>query len=235
MNDDVRAPPSALSVGWAVSPGLTDYEHAVAVMERRVAAIAAARERELVWLLEHPPLYTAGTSARPEHLKDPGRFPVHSAGRGGQLTYHGPGQRILYVMLDVRRRFGGDVRLFVATLERWMIAALARLNIEGQTVEGRTGVWVRDAQGSGDGEPSLSKIAALGLRVRRGVSFHGLSLNVTPDLSHYDGIVPCGIADAGVTSLERLSATCSMKDVDNALKSAFGTMVAPIEPSAPPS
>lgn len=207
--------PTPSPVAWAVSSGLTPYEDAVAVMETRAAEIASGSAGELVWLVEHPPLYTAGTSAKPEHLVDETRFPVHKTGRGGELTYHGPGQRIAYVMLDVKARHGGDVRGFVQGLEAWIIEALSSLGVSGRLVDGRVGVWVDEA---GAAE---AKIAALGIRIRRGISLHGISLNVSPDLSHYDGIVPCGIADRGVTSLAKLGIAASMRDVDNALKVAF--------------
>lgn len=235
MSDIRRKPDPSGGIGWCMSPGLTEYDQATAIMESRVAGIAAGRERELVWLVMHPPLYTAGTSTRPGDLMKPDRFPVHWTGRGGQLTYHGPGQRIAYLMLDVRRRFGGDVRLFVATLERWLIATLARLGVEAQTVAGRTGVWVPERTGLPmESTAAVAKIAAIGLRVRGGVSFHGLALNVAPDLSHYEGIVPCGITDAGVTSLERLGIAAAMKDVDNALLNAFEAIIAPVERCPPP-
>lgn len=212
MMDFDRSP-----VRWRVSPGLTSYPLAVAAMEERAAEIRAGNEPELVWLLEHPPLYTAGTGTRFSDLKDPDRLPVFTTGRGGQLTYHGPGQRIAYVMLDVQRRFGADIRAFVGALEGWLIAALAELGVRGETREGRVGVWV-----TGPGDPDTErKIAALGIRIRRGVSFHGLSLNVAPDLSHYAGIVPCGIAEHGVTSLADLGCSVSMKDVDISLRRAF--------------
>jgi lipoyl(octanoyl) transferase len=206
------------AVAWTVSPGLVDYPLAVAAMERRVAAIRRGDAPELVWLLEHPPLYTAGTGTRPADLKDPDRFPVFATGRGGQLTYHGPGQRIAYVMLDVQRRFGTDVRAFVATLERWIIASLALHGIEGEVRKGRVGVWVTPP---GRGAEPERKIAAIGIRVRHGVSYHGISLNVAPDLTHYDGIVPCGIADRGVTSLADLGLPTPIKDVDMSLRTAF--------------
>lgn len=204
-------------VQWTLSPDLVDYPFAVAAMERRVAAIRGREAPELVWLLEHPPLYTAGTSARPADLKDPGHLPVFATGRGGQYTYHGPGQRIAYVMLDVQRRFGPDVRAFVAALERWIIDSLARLGIEGEVRPGRVGVWVpRPEEPEGE-----RKIAAVGIRVRNGVSYHGISLNVAPDLSHYDGIIPCGIADRGITSLADLGHPALTKDVDMSLRSGF--------------
>jgi lipoyl(octanoyl) transferase len=206
------------AVAWTVSPGLVDYPLAVAAMERRVAAIRRGEAPELVWLLEHPPLYTAGTGTHATDLKDPDRFPVFATGRGGQLTYHGPGQRIAYVMLDVQRRFGTDVRAFVGTLERWIIASLALHGLEGEVRQGRVGVWVIPP--NRDAEPER-KIAAIGIRVRHGVSYHGISLNVAPDLAHYDGIVPCGIADRGVTSLADLGLRTPIKDVDMSLRTAF--------------
>ncbi len=201
-------------VQWTSSSGLIEHPFAVAVMEQRVAAIRRHEAPELVWLLEHPPLYTAGTSARPADLKDPDRFPVYPTGRGGQYTYHGPGQRIAYVMLDVQRRFGSDVRAFVGSIEQWIIATLAQLGIEGEVHPGRVGVWV-------GGAASERKVAAIGIRIRHGVSFHGLSLNVAPDLTHFDGIVPCGIADRGVTSLADLGCHASIKDVDMCLRRTF--------------
>jgi lipoyl(octanoyl) transferase len=186
-------------------------------MEARVERIALARAPELVWLLEHPPIYTGGTSARPEDLLDPDRFPVLRTGRGGQFTYHGPGQRVVYVMLDVKRRFR-DVRAFVAALEAWTIDALAELRVVGETRPGRVGIWVRRP---GNGVQGEDKIAAIGLRLRKWVSLHGLSLNVSPDLGHYTGIVPCGIAGHGVTSLAALGAPASMEVVDKALRTNF--------------
>jgi lipoyl(octanoyl) transferase len=182
-------------------------------MERRVAAIRAGTEGELVWLLEHPPLYTAGASARPEDLLDPDLLPVHRTGRGGQFTYHGPGQRVAYVMLDLERR-GPDVRAYVNSLEEWLIRTLARLGVAGERRAGRVGIWVA-RPGRED------KIAAIGVRVRRWVTYHGVSLNVAPDLSHYAGIVPCGIAQHGVTSLAELGVPASMSDVDAVLRAAF--------------
>jgi len=202
---------------WASTPGLTGYPFAVAAMERRIAEIHDRAARELVWLLEHPPLFTAGTSAKSADLKQPARLPVYATGRGGQYTYHGPGQRIAYAMLDVKRRYGSDVRAFVADLERWIVTALAGLGIAGEVRPGRVGVWVVDP-GAADPE---RKIAAIGIRIRRGVSYHGVSLNVAPDLAHYEGIVPCGIADHGVTSLADLGSPAAMKDVDMCLRKAF--------------
>ncbi len=212
MMDFDRSP-----VQWTVTPGLVDYPLAVAAMERRVAAIRAREAPELVWLLEHPPLYTAGTSARPADLKDPDRLPVFAAGRGGQYTYHGPGQRIAYVMLDVQRRFGTDSRAFVSALERWIIETLGRIRLEGEVRPGRVGVWVPPPEGGGEER----KIAAIGIRVRHGVSYHGVSLNVAPDLAHYDGIVPCGIADRGVNSLAELGHHTPTKGVDMYLRRSF--------------
>lgn len=205
------------AVQWTASPGLVSYAPAVAAMERRVAAIRQGEAPEIVWLLEHPPLYTAGTSARPADLRDPDRFPVFASGRGGQYTYHGPGQRIAYVMLDVQRRFGADMRSFVGALEAWIIDGLAAFGIGGEIRPGRVGVWVAEP----DAPAIERKIAAIGIRVRRGVSFHGLSLNVAPDLAHYGGIVPCGIAEHGVTSLADLGRPAPMKDVDMCLRRSF--------------
>ena len=207
---------------WRIAPGLTRYDEALAVMEARVAAIHDGRAGELVWLVEHPPLYTAGTSARAEDLLAPDRFPVHQAGRGGQYTYHGPGQRVVYVMLDLNRR-GRDVRAFVAQLEAWIIAALAEFNITGHIRDGRVGVWVErpDKPRRLDGSPAEDKIAAIGIKLRRWISFHGLAINVEPDLSHFDGIVPCGLSSFGVTSLVDLGLPVDMSDLDAALKKHF--------------
>ena len=212
-------------VEWITSPGLTGYEEAVERMEARAGAIAAGRAGEAVWLLEHPPLYTAGTSARPEDLTDPGRFPVFPSRRGGQYTYHGPGQRIAYVMLDVAAR-GRDLRAFVAAIEEWVIVTLADFGVEGERREGRVGVWVARPEKPPlpDGTPREDKIAAIGLRLRKWISFHGLSINVDPDLSHYEGIVPCGITGHGVTSLADLGIAATMADVDAALKRNFATV-----------
>lgn len=210
-------------VAWTVSDDPVDYDEAVAAMESRVAAIAAGRASELVWLLEHPPLYTAGTSARPGDLVAPDRFPVHATGRGGQYTYHGPGQRVAYVMLDLRRR-SPDLRRFVAALESWLIGTLERFNVRGERREDRVGVWVRRPD---RGEGAEDKIAALGIRVRRSVTFHGISLNVDPDLSHFDGIVPCGVREGGVTSLVDLGLPVTMHDADVALRTAFEEVFGP--------
>lgn len=204
---------------WTVSDGLTAYPEAVATMERIAAGIAAGTEPETVWLVEHPPLYTSGTSAKPGDLLE-ARFPVFETGRGGQFTYHGPGQRVAYVMLDLNRR-GRDVRTFVQHLEAWVMAALAEFNVTGETREGRVGVWVKRPD---KGEGYEDKIAAIGIRLRKWVSFHGISLNVEPDLSHFSGIVPCGIAEQkfGVTSLVDLGLPVTMDDADVALKKSFG-------------
>ncbi|MBC8241816.1 MAG: lipoyl(octanoyl) transferase LipB [Alphaproteobacteria bacterium] len=200
---------------WRISDGLVDYERAVQAMEARVAAIRAGEEEELVWLLQHPPLYTAGTSAKDADLLQPDRLPVHRTGRGGQYTYHGPGQRIAYVMLDLQRR-QMDVRRYVALLEAWLIATLRRFNLRGERREGRVGLWIDRGQGRDD------KIAAVGVRVRRWVTYHGIALNVEPDLSHYAGIVPCGIQEHGVTSLVDLGLPIEMAEVDVQLAQAWG-------------
>lgn len=214
-------------VEWRTSEGLVPYDEALATMEARVAAISAGRADELIWFLEHPPIYTAGTSARPGDLTDPGRFPVHVAGRGGQYTYHGPGQRVAYVMLDLNRR-GRDVRRFVADLEAWIIAALAEFNVRGEMREGRVGVWVArpDRPALPDGTPAEDKIAAIGVKLRRWISFHGISINVEPDLTHFGGIVPCGIREHGVTSLVDLGLPVTMADLDAALLKHFGEVFA---------
>jgi lipoyl(octanoyl) transferase len=210
---------------WRISDALVPYEEALAAMEARVADIRAGRAPELVWLLEHPPLYTAGTSAKGVDLLKPERFPVHSAGRGGQYTYHGPGQRVAYVMLDLRAR-RQDVRNFVTGLEEWTIRTLARFNVTAERRAGRVGVWV--ARGRRE-----DKIAAIGVRIRHWVSFHGISINVEPDLSHYDGIVPCGIAEHGVTSLVDLGLPVTMADLDMALAETFGEIFpSSVRPSA---
>jgi lipoyl(octanoyl) transferase len=208
---------------WRIAENPVDYGPAVAEMEARVAAIRAGTAPELVWLLEHPPLYTAGTSAKPEDLLDPGRFPVHSSGRGGQYTYHGPGQRIAYVMLDLERR-GHDLRAYVAALEQWIILALARFAIVGERRAGRVGIWVVREDGRED------KIAAIGVRVRRWVTLHGLAINVAPDLGHFSGIVPCGIAEHGVTSLADLGLEVGLGDLDRALAATFDEAFAAISP-----
>ncbi|WP_269514013.1 lipoyl(octanoyl) transferase LipB [Brevundimonas subvibrioides] len=211
-------------VEWVVAPGYVPYEDAVAEMERRVAAIAAGDAAERVWLLEHLPLYTAGVSARDGDLLDAGRFPVHRTGRGGQFTYHGPGQRVAYVMLDLNAR-GKDVRGFVRGLEAWLIGALAEFGVEAGVREGRVGVWV---ERSGPGWSREDKIAAIGVKIRKWVSFHGISLNVEPDLGHFGGIVPCGITDHGVTSLMDLGIICGMDEADVALKASFRRVFGPV-------
>ena len=200
-------------VEWRVSQGLTAYADALAAMEARAAAIRAGEAGELAWLLEHPPLFTAGTSAAADELINPQRFPVHEAGRGGRYTYHGPGQRVGYVMLDLERR-GKDIRCFVHALEGWLIAALARVGVEARREPGRIGLWV----GHGAQE---AKIAAIGVRVKRWVTLHGFSVNVSPDLAHFGGIVPCGISKFGVTSLAALGNPAAMADVDRALEGGF--------------
>ncbi|MBN9333476.1 MAG: lipoyl(octanoyl) transferase LipB [Devosia sp.] len=210
------------AVEWVQFDGLMDYERTLAAMENRAAQIAAGEAPEAVWLLEHPPLYTGGTSAQPEDLIN-ARFPVYPAGRGGQYTYHGPGQRVAYVMLDLTQR-GRDIRCLVKGLEQWVIDTLAAHNITGGRREGRIGVWVqRPDKGFGRED----KIAAIGVRVRKWVTFHGISLNVDPDLGHYDGIVPCGITDQGVTSVEDLGQLVSMSEVDSVMRSTFETIFGP--------
>ena len=206
-------------VRWEIAPTPQPYLESVARMEREVELIARGEAAELVWLVEHPALYTAGTSAKIEDLVAPDRFPVFQTGRGGQYTYHGPGQRVAYVMLDLKKR-GGDVRGFVAGLERWIIATLAGFGIHGETREDRVGVWVT-RPGRED------KIAALGIRVRRGVTFHGISINVNPDLSHFEGIVPCGVTQHGVTSFQDLNVDVGMNALDARLASAFKEIFAP--------
>ncbi len=204
-------------VEWAIAEAPVDYQEALAEMDARVAAIAAGRAPERVWLLEHPPLYTAGTSARDGDLIEADRFPVFRSGRGGQFTYHGPGQRVAYVMLDLNRRTP-DLRRYVAALEEWLIATLAAFNVRGERREDRVGVWVRRPDKSALAE---DKIAAIGIRVRHWVTFHGISLNVEPDLSHFSGIVPCGVRGQGVTSLVDLGRPVTMPEVDGALQAAF--------------
>ena len=209
---------------WRVSDAPVPYAEALAFMDERAAAIREGTAPECVWLLEHPPLYTGGTSANPADLLDAGRFEVHRTGRGGEYTYHGPGQRVGYVMLDLKDR-GGDVRAYVRDLEEWVIRTLARFTVTGERREGRAGVWVRRGNKGAPGRED--KVAALGVRVRRWVSLHGIALNVEPDLSHYDGIVPCGIAGHGLTSLMDLGITASMAEVDMALRAEFDTVFMP--------
>lgn len=206
--------PGQASIDWRIDDSPVAYPDAVAFMERRVAEIRAGTASETVWLLEHPPLYTAGTSAQEQDLITPDRFPVYQTGRGGQYTYHGPGQRVGYVMLDLKKR-NGDLRRYVQDLEEWIIRALASFNVKGERRDGRVGIWVDRGHGRED------KIAAIGVRVRQWVTFHGISINLDPDLSHFDGIVPCGIAEHGVTSLADLGLPVTMADLDVALRGAF--------------
>jgi lipoyl(octanoyl) transferase len=215
----LRAP-----IDWMAAPAPVPYDVACAVMAARVEAIAAGAAGEAVWLLEHPPLYTAGTSAKREHLLEPGRLPVFASPRGGQFTYHGPGQRVVYLMLDVRARFG-DVRAYVAAIEQWIIAVLAELGVAARRREGLIGVWVNTSTSS---PPQFAKIAAIGLRLRRWISSHGVSLNVAPDLAHYAGIVPCGLNEP-VTSLARLGHHVSLVEVDAALRKTFEPRFGPVE------
>ena len=217
MNDapSIAAAPAE----WRTTPGLTPYQDALATMQDRVAAIRAGTAPELVWLVEHPPLYTAGTSAKPDELTDPTRFPTFTAGRGGQWTYHGPGKRTAYVMLDLARPHGAvpahDIRCFVNGLEHWLINALARFGVRGERRQNRIGIWVAAPDGT------EAKIAAIGVRVTRWVSWHGVALNVAPDLSHYTGIIPCGITQHGVTSLHALGVPATMQQADAALRAAW--------------
>lgn len=213
----------AVDVEWRISPDQVPYPVALAEMEARAAAIAAGEAPELVWLLEHPPLYTAGTSTNPKDLLTPDRFPVYETGRGGQYTYHGPGQRVGYAMLNLKTR-GQDVRAFVAGLEDWIIGALAHFHINGEVRTDRVGVWVKRPD---RGLETEDKIAAIGVRVRRWVTFHGISINVDPDLEHFSGIVPCGIQQHGVTSFEDLGLTASMPDLDMALRTEFERVFGP--------
>ncbi|MEG3155181.1 lipoyl(octanoyl) transferase LipB [Sphingomonas sp. RB1R13] len=203
---------------WRIEPGLTDYARALTTMDARAAAIRAGTAGELAWLVEHPPLFTSGTSADPAELTNPAGFPVHHAGRGGRFTYHGPGQRVGYLMLDLDAR-GRDIRHFVHSLEAWLIAALARLGVAARREPGRIGLWV----GQGTDE---AKIAAIGVRVKRWVTLHGFSVNVAPDLDHFGGIIPCGISDFGVTSLEKLGNKASMADLDASLEAEFPIFLA---------
>ena len=226
--------PDGRPVEWAASRGYVDYEAAVAAMEARAAAISAGEAGELVWLLEHPPLYTAGVSSKDDDLLDAARFPVHRSGRGGQFTYHGPGQRVAYVMLDLNQR-GRDVRTFVRGLEQWIIGALGEFGVPADVREGRVGVWVvpdRRSATSGmtnSGVSGEAKIAAIGVKVRKWVSFHGISLNVEPELDHFSGIVPCGITDHGVTSLVDLGVPATMDEADAALKTSFRRVFGAVE------
>ena len=208
-------------IEWRVSQGLTDYPEALETMERRVADIVDGGP-ELVWLVEHPPLYTAGTSSKSDDLLDGSRFPVFTAGRGGKYTYHGPGQRVCYVMMDLDRR-GRDVRRYVRALEEWAIVTLRELGVAGDRREGRVGIWV-DRSVAGDPVAREDKIAAIGVRVRHWISFHGISINLEPDLAHYEGIVPCGISEFGMTSLRDLGVKVSMSELDDLLKKSFETV-----------
>ena len=231
----MTAPPAIAlpdtDVEWITAPGLTSYPDALAAMEARVAAIRAGTAPERVWLVEHPPLYTAGTSARAEELIAPDRFPTFRAGRGGQWTYHGPGQRTVYVMLDLDRPHGGvparDIHCYVHGLEEWLIRALARLGVTGERREGRVGIWVVDRATGAE-----AKIGAIGVRVSRWVSWHGVALNVAPDLGHFAGIVPCGIRAHGVTSLAALGAPATMAAADAALRAAWDEVFGPAAPAA---
>lgn len=221
-------------VEWIVTDGLTDYRAAEAWMEARADAIAQGQATECIWLVEHPPLYSAGTSARPADLVDPDRFPVYPTRRGGQYTYHGPGQRVAYVLLDVGRR-GRDVRRFVQTLEAWVIETLAQFNVTGVIRDGRVGVWVErpDKPVGPGGAVAEDKIAAIGIRLRKWISFHGISVNVEPDLSHFDGIVPCGISDHGVTSLVDLGLPVGLPELDVALRTSFAKIFGDLPENAP--
>jgi lipoyl(octanoyl) transferase len=223
---DRPAVDGAPAVEWRASEGRVPYGEALAVMEQRAEAVGAGEAHELVWLLEHPPLYTAGTSARPEELIE-ARFPVHHVGRGGQFTYHGPGQRVVYLMLDLKRR-RPDLRAYVATLEEWIIRTLGRFNVRGERRADRIGVWVRRPD---KGAGREDKIAAIGIRVRRWVTLHGIALNVDPELAHFAGIVPCGVNEPryGVTSLVDLGVPVSMAEVDMALRAEFETLFGPID------
>ena len=224
---DLAAATPAGTVEWRIAEGLTPYPEAVAAMQTRVAAIHAGAAPECVWLVEHPPLYTAGTSARPGDLFNPFGFPTFRAGRGGQWTYHGPGQRVGYVMLDLRRR-GPDLRAYVHRLEAWLIGALERLGVRAETRADRIGLWVPDRRAGTE-----AKIAAIGVRVTRWITWHGFALNVEPELAHFDGIVPCGVRGHGVTSLARLGITASMAEVDAALMATFEEVFGEGTPPSP--
>jgi lipoyl(octanoyl) transferase len=227
----MTAPSGSSVVEWRVAAGRTSYPEALATMAARVAAIRDGLAGELVWLVEHPPLYTAGTSAKPDELTDPGRFPTYAAGRGGHWTYHGPGQRTAYVMLDLTRPHGlvraRDVRSYVHALEEWLIRALERFGVRGERRDGRVGIWVVDARAGTE-----AKIAAIGVRVTRWVSWHGVALNVDPDLDHFGGIIPCGIREHGVTSLRALGIDATLEDADRALEAAWGEVFASAAPAA---
>ncbi|MCF6343325.1 MAG: lipoyl(octanoyl) transferase LipB [Devosiaceae bacterium] len=217
MKQNILGANEQSQVEWLISDRPVPYERAVSFMQERVESIVKGEESELIWLVEHPPLYSAGTSAKEEDLLSKNKFPIYKSGRGGQYTYHGPGQRVIYVMLDLRKR-GRDIRAFVKQLEAWIIDTLASFNIAGETRDGRIGIWVKQPE---NGENSERKIAAIGVRISRWVSYHGISLNISPDLSHYDGIVPCGINDYGITSFEDLGHLVSMSEVDMVLSKTF--------------
>lgn len=223
---NVRPSITGNALEWDIAEGLTPYPDAIARMTARVAEISAGTARELVWLVEHPPIYTAGTSAKREELTDPSRFPTFDAGRGGQWTYHGPGQRTAYVMLDLTQRHGTvpaqDIRCYVNGLEEWLIRTLDRFNVRGERRKGRVGIWVSDPQTGAE-----AKIGAIGVRVSRWVSWHGAALNVDPNLAHFDGIVPCGIREHGVTSLTALGIPATMEDADMALRAAWDEVFGP--------
>ncbi|OXT00146.1 lipoate-protein ligase B [Notoacmeibacter marinus] len=231
---DFRPRQSADPIAWRTQPGLTDYDVAVARMEALASDIAEGRAAEEIWLVEHPPLFTAGTSARNEDLIWADRFPVYPSARGGQYTYHGPGQRVAYVMLDLKRR-RADVRAFVAALEQWIIATLAEFGLRGERRDDRVGVWIvrPDKPPMAAGAPAEDKIAAIGIRLRKWVSFHGIAINVEPDLTHYAGINPCGIQEHGVTSLVDLGLPVTMPDLDRALEATCGELFGPITHVAP--
>jgi lipoyl(octanoyl) transferase len=231
MGSITRAAPSTATPEWRITEGLTPYPDALALMRDRVAAIRAGTAGELVWLVEHPPIYTAGTSAKPAELTDPTRFPTFEAGRGGQWTYHGPGQRVVYVMLDLTRQHGAvpvnDIHCYVNALEEWLIRTLDRFNVKGERRKGRVGIWVANPAAGTE-----AKIGAIGVRVSRWVSWHGVALNVDPDLTHFSGIVPCGVREHGVTSLAALGIPATMHDADVALRGAwdyvFGNAASPV-------
>lgn len=228
ISTSLHALPGSPPVRWRIAQSLVGYDEAVETMEKEATAIASGEADELVWLVEHPPLYTAGTSADAADLVSPDRFPVFSTGRGGEYTYHGPGQRVVYVMLDLKRR-RQDVRAFVAALEEVVIDTLSSMNVRGERREERVGVWVRrpDRPPLPDGSPAEDKVAAIGIRLRRWVSFHGFSLNVDPDLDHFSGIVPCGIRGYGVTSLVDLGLPVMMSDVDMRIRESFEQVFGP--------
>ena len=230
FSKDFFATAGSPPVEWRVEEGLVDYENAVSFMEERAASIRETTAGELVWLVEHPPLYTAGTSAREDDLIAPDRFPVYATGRGGEYTYHGPGQRVAYVMLDLKRR-RCEARAFVSALEAWIIDTLAGMNVRGERRENRVGVWVvrPERPRLADGSPAEDKVAAIGIRLRRWVSFHGISINVEPDLEHFSGIVPCGVTGHGVTSLVDLGLPVTMQDTDLALRRTFEAVFGPTD------